>query len=102
LGRILDLEDPTSGPVFAPTRGEVEDLAQQLAGHGHHAPPVPGGMAQDQRDPVINRFRDGALDILVATDVAARGLDIEDVSHVVNYDIPSNPEAYVHRIGRTG
>ena len=102
LGRILDLEDPTSALVFARTRGEVEDLAQQLAGHGHDAAALHGGMAQDQRDRVMNRFRDGALDILVATDVAARGLDIEHVSHVVNYDIPSNPEAYVHRIGRTG
>ena len=102
LGRILDLEDPTSALVFARTRGEVEDLAQQLAGHGHDAAALHGGMAQDQRDRVMNRFRDGALDILVATDVAARGLDIEHVSHVVNYDIPSNPESYVHRIGRTG
>ena len=102
LGRILDLEDPTSALVFARTRGEVEDLAQQLAGHGHDAAALHGGMAQDQRDRVMKRFRDGALDILVATDVAARGLDIEHVSHVVNYDIPSNPEAYVHRIGRTG
>ena len=102
LGRILDLEDPTSALVFARTRGEVEDLAQQLAGHGHDAAALHGGMAQDQRDRVMNRFRDGALDILVATDVAARGLDIDHVSHVVNYDIPSNPEAYVHRTGRTG
>jgi ATP-dependent RNA helicase DeaD len=102
LGRILDLEDPTSALVFARTRGEVEDLAQQLAGHGHDAAALHGGMVQVQRDRVMNRFRDGALDILVATDVAARGLDIEHVSHVVNYDIPSNPEAYVHRIGRTG
>ena len=102
LGRILDLEDPTSALVFARTRGEVEDLAQQLTGHGHDAAALHGGMVQDQRDRVMNRFRDGALDILVATDVAARGLDIEHVSHVVNYDIPSNPESYVHRIGRTG
>ena len=102
LGRILDLEDPTSALVFARTRGEVEDLAQQLAGHGHDAAALHGGMAQDQRDRVMSRFRDGTLDVLVATDVAARGLDIEHVSHVVNYDIPSNPDAYVHRIGRTG
>jgi ATP-dependent RNA helicase DeaD len=102
LGRILDLEDPTSALVFARTRGEVDDLAQQLAGHGHDAAALHGGMAQEQRDRVLGRFREGALDVLVATDVAARGLDIEHVSHVVNYDIPSNPEAYVHRIGRTG
>ncbi len=102
LGRILDLEDPTSALVFARTRGEVDDLAQQLAGHGHDAAALHGGMAQEQRDRVMGRFRDGSLDVLVATDVAARGLDIEHVSHVVNYDIPSNPGAYVHRIGRTG
>ena len=102
LGRILDLEDPSSALVFARTRGEVDDLAQQLTGHGHDAAALHGGMSQDQRDRVMGRFRDGSLDILVATDVAARGLDIERVSHVVNYDIPSNPEAYIHRIGRTG
>jgi ATP-dependent RNA helicase DeaD len=102
LGRILDLEDPTSALVFARTRGEVEDLAEQLAGHGHDAAALHGGMAQEQRDRVMGRFREGSLDVLVATDVAARGLDIEHVSHVVNYDIPPNPDAYVHRIGRTG
>jgi ATP-dependent RNA helicase DeaD len=88
--------------VFARTRGEVEELTERLASHGHDAAALHGGMAQDQRDRVMGRFREGGLDVLVATDVAARGLDIEHVSHVVNYDIPSNPEAYVHRIGRTG
>jgi ATP-dependent RNA helicase DeaD len=102
LGRILDLEDPTSALVFARTRGEVEELAERLVSHGHDAAALHGGMAQEQRDRVMGRFRDGTLDVLVATDVAARGLDIEHVSHVVNYDIPSNPDAYVHRIGRTG
>ena len=102
LGRILDLEDPTSALVFARTRGEVDELAERLAARGHDAAALHGGMTQDQRDRVMGRFRDGALDVLVATDVAARGLDIEHVSHVVNYDVPSNPEAYVHRIGRTG
>src|SRR5918998_565716 len=102
LDRILDLEDPASALVFARTRGEVEEVAQHLAGHGHDAAGLHGGMSQDQRDRVMGRFRDGSLEILVATDVAARGLDIERVSHVVNYDIPSNPEAYIHRIGRTG
>ena len=102
LDRILDLEDPASALVFARTRGEVDELAQHLNGHGHDAAGLHGGMSQDQRDRVMGRFRDGSLEILVATDVAARGLDIERVSHVVNYDIPSNPEAYIHRIGRTG
>src|SRR3954469_112580 len=102
LGRILDLEDPSSALVFGRTRGEVEELAERLGGRGHDAAALHGGMDQPQRDRIMNRFRDGALDILVATDVAARGLDIEHVSHVVNYDVPSDPDACVHRIGRTG
>ncbi|HVM30822.1 MAG TPA: DEAD/DEAH box helicase [Candidatus Limnocylindrales bacterium] len=102
LGRILDLEDPPSALVFGRTRTEVEELAERLGGRGHEAAALHGGMDQAQRDRVMNRFRDGELDVLVATDVAARGLDIEHVSHVVNYDVPSNPDAYVHRIGRTG
>jgi ATP-dependent RNA helicase DeaD len=102
LGRILDVEDPQSALVFGRTRGEVEELAERLGGRGHDAAALHGGMDQNQRDRIMNRFRDGDLDVLVATDVAARGLDIEHVSHVVNYDVPSNPDAYVHRIGRTG
>ena len=102
LGRILDLEDPTSALVFARTRGEVDELAQRLAAQGHDTAALHGGMIQEQRDRVMGRFREGALDVLVATDVAARGLDIDHVSHVVNYDIPANPDAYIHRIGRTG
>ena len=102
LARILDLEDPTSALVFARTRGEVDDLTQRLSAQGHDAAALHGGMDQAQRDRVMGRFRDGSLDVLVATDVAARGLDIEHVSHVVNYDIPANPEAYIHRTGRTG
>jgi ATP-dependent RNA helicase DeaD len=102
LGRILDIEDPTSALVFGRTRGEVEELAERLGGRGHDAAALHGGMDQAQRDRIMNRFREGDLDVLVATDVAARGLDIEHVSHVVNYDVPSNPDAYVHRIGRTG
>ena len=102
LSRILDLEDPASALVFARTRGEVDELADRLAAQGHDAAALHGGMTQEQRDRVMGRFREGVLDVLVATDVAARGLDIEHVSHVVNYDIPSNPDAYVHRTGRTG
>jgi ATP-dependent RNA helicase DeaD len=102
LGRILDLEDPSSTLVFARTREEVEELADRLVAQGHDAAAIHGGMTQEQRDRVMGRFRDRSLDVLVATDVAARGLDIEHVSHVVNYDIPSNPDSYVHRIGRTG
>ena len=102
LCRILDVEDPTSALVFARTRGEVDDLAQALSGRGHDAGALHGGLAQESRDRIMGRFRDGSLDVLVATDVAARGLDIDHVSHVVNYDVPSDPDQYVHRIGRTG
>ncbi|HVM65122.1 MAG TPA: DEAD/DEAH box helicase, partial [Acidimicrobiales bacterium] len=102
LGRILDLEDGAATLVFARTRGEVDDLAEALSGRGRDAAALHGGLAQEQRDRIMGRFRDGALDVLVATDVAARGLDIEHVSHVVNFDVPSSPDVYVHRIGRTG
>ncbi len=102
LCRILDVEDPTSALVFARTRGEVDDLAEALSGRGHDAAALHGGLAQEARDRIMGRFRDGSLDVLVATDVAARGLDIDHVSHVVNYDVPSDPDQYVHRIGRTG
>ena len=102
LGRILDVEDPAAALVFARTRGEVDDLAEALSGRGHDAAALHGGLSQEQRDRVMGRFRDGSLDVLVATDVAARGLDIEHISHVVNFDVPASPDAYVHRIGRTG
>jgi ATP-dependent RNA helicase DeaD len=102
LCRILDVEDPTSALVFGRTRGEVDDLAEALSARGHDAGALHGGLSQEGRDRIMGRFRDGSLDVLVATDVAARGLDIEHVSHVVNYDVPSDPDAYVHRIGRTG
>jgi ATP-dependent RNA helicase DeaD len=102
LGRVLDMEDPASAIVFCRTRGEVDQLAESLAAHGYRAAALHGGLSQEQRDRVMRRFRAGSLELLVATDVAARGLDIEGVSHVVNYDVPSSPGAYVHRIGRTG
>ena len=102
LCRILDVEDPGSALVFARTRGEVDDLAAALSSRGHDAGALHGGLSQEQRDRMMGRFRDGSLDVLVATDVAARGLDIDHVSHVVNFDVPSDPDAYVHRIGRTG
>ncbi len=102
LGRILDVEDGVATLVFARTRGEVDDLAEALSGRGRDAAALHGGLSQDQRDRIMARFREGALDVLVATDVAARGLDIGHISHVVNYDVPSSPDDYVHRIGRTG
>ena len=102
LGRVLDMENPKSAIVFCRTRTEVDEVAEKLAGHGYSAEPLHGGMTQDQRSRVMKRFREGACELLVATDVAARGLDIEHVSHVVNFDVPAAPDAYVHRIGRTG
>ncbi len=102
LYRILDMESPTSAIVFCRTRLEVDSLVETLDAHGYRAEALHGGMQQRQRDAVMNRVRAGKTDLLVATDVAARGLDITHLSHVINYDVPAAPESYVHRIGRTG
>jgi ATP-dependent RNA helicase DeaD len=102
LGRILDVEAPTAAIVFCRTREEVDSLTETLNGRGYRAEALHGGMSQEQRDRVMSRLRAGTADLLVATDVAARGLDIDQLTHVVNYDVPSAPEAYVHRIGRVG
>jgi ATP-dependent RNA helicase DeaD len=102
LGRILEFEDPASAIVFCRTRIEVDELTETLKSHGYVAQALHGGMEQRQRDRVMQLFRQEKVDVLVATDVAARGLDIDHVSHVINYDIPTSPEVYVHRIGRTG
>jgi ATP-dependent RNA helicase DeaD len=102
LGRVLDMETPTSAIIFCRTRLEVDELTEAMNAHGYRADALHGGFAQDQRDRVMKRFRANETDLLIATDVAARGLDIEHISHVVNYDVPTEPDAYVHRIGRTG
>jgi ATP-dependent RNA helicase DeaD len=102
LGRILDVEAPTAAIVFCRTRDQVDQLTETLNGRGHRAEALHGGMTQDQRDKVMSRLRSGTAELLVATDVAARGLDIDQLTHVVNYDVPAAPEAYVHRIGRVG
>jgi ATP-dependent RNA helicase DeaD len=102
LERVLEMENPSSALVFCRTRLEVDTLVEMLNAHGHRAEALHGGMEQRLRDRVMGRFREGTVELLVATDVAARGLDIERLSHVVNYDVPSAAEAYVHRIGRTG
>ena len=102
LDRILDLENPVSAIVFCRTRLEVDSLAETLNAHGYQAEALHGGMEQRQRDAVMNRVRAAKTDLLIATDVAARGLDITHLSHVINYDLPAAPESYVHRIGRTG
>ena len=102
LERVLEMETPSSALVFCRTRLEVDTLVEMLNAHGHRAEALHGGMEQRLRDRVMARFREGTAELLVATDVAARGLDIERLSHVVNYDVPAAAEAYVHRIGRTG
>jgi ATP-dependent RNA helicase DeaD len=102
LGRILDVEAPAAAIVFCRTRGEVDQLTETLNGRGYRAEALHGGMDQEQRDRVMGRFRNGTVELLLATDVAARGLDIDHLTHVVNYDVPSAPESYVHRIGRVG
>ncbi len=102
LQRVLDMESPTSALVFCRTRIEVDNLVETLSAHGYRAEAIHGGMQQRQRETVMGRFRSSKTDLLVATDVAARGLDIPQISHVFNYDVPSAPDAYIHRIGRTG
>jgi len=102
LGRVLDLEAPTATVVFCRTRDEVDQLTESLNGRGYRAEALHGGMDQHHRDRVMNRLRSQTINLLVATDVAARGLDIDQLTHVVNYDVPSAPESYVHRIGRVG
>ncbi|WP_373308364.1 DEAD/DEAH box helicase [Microbispora siamensis] len=102
LGRVLDVESPTAAIVFCRTREEVDSLTETMNGRGYRAEALHGGMGQEQRDRVMGRLRSGTADLLVATDVAARGLDIEQLTHVINYDVPSAPESYVHRIGRVG
>jgi ATP-dependent RNA helicase DeaD len=102
LGRILDVEAPAAAIVFCRTREEVDTLSESLTGRGYRAEALHGGMSQEQRDRVMARIRNQTADLLVATDVAARGLDIDHLTHVVNYDVPSAPDSYVHRIGRVG
>jgi ATP-dependent RNA helicase DeaD len=102
LGRILDVEAPAAAIVFCRTRTEVDQLTETLNGRGYRAEALHGGMNQEVRDRVMGRVRAGTTELLIATDVAARGLDIDQLTHVVNYDVPSAPDSYVHRIGRVG
>jgi ATP-dependent RNA helicase DeaD len=102
LGRVLDVESPSAAIVFCRTREEVDQLTEALNGRGYRAEALHGGMSQEHRDRVMGRLRAGTADLLIATDVAARGLDIEQLTHVVNYNVPSDPDAYVHRVGRVG
>jgi ATP-dependent RNA helicase DeaD len=102
LGRVLDVEAPAAALVFCRTRDEVDQLTETLNGRGYRAEALHGGMDQEQRNRTLGRLRSGTADLLVATDLAARGLDIEHLTHVVNYDVPAGPDAYLHRIGRVG
>ena len=102
LGRILDVESPELAIVFARTRNEVDEVTESLRNRGFAVEALHGGLDQDSRDRVMKRAKAGAIEVIVATDVAARGIDLENVTHVINYGIPASLETYVHRIGRTG
>lgn len=102
LCRLIDAEDSDLFLVFCHTKREVDDVAADLKLRGYEAEAIHGDFSQSQREAVMKRFREGRIDVLVATDVAARGIDIGNITHVINFSIPQNPESYVHRIGRTG
>lgn len=102
LCRLLDIQAPGLAIVFGRTKRRVDELAEALKKRGYTAEGIHGDLTQSKRDAVLRQFREGTVDILVATDVAARGLDVSGVTHVYNFDIPQDPESYVHRIGRTG
>jgi ATP-dependent RNA helicase DeaD len=101
LSRVIDLYDPRLTLVFCNTKRRVDELVNHLQARGYLAEGLHGDMNQSQRERVMGKFRAGGIDILVATDVAARGIDVEDVDVVINYDVPQDPEYYIHRIGRT-
>ncbi|MBI4838419.1 MAG: DEAD/DEAH box helicase [Nitrospirae bacterium] len=102
LTRLLDVEEPSLTLVFCHTKNEVDEVSGKLQQMGYSAGAIHGDFTQSHRDEMMYKFKKGDIDVLVATDVAARGLDIPDVSHVINYSIPQNPDSYIHRIGRTG
>jgi ATP-dependent RNA helicase DeaD len=102
LCRLLDLHSPDAAIVFGRTKRRVDEIYEALAKRGYSAEAIHGDLTQAKRDSVMRKFKEGTTEILVATDVAARGLDIGSVTHVYNFDIPQDPESYVHRIGRTG
>jgi len=102
LSRLIDMEAPELAIIFGRTKRRVDELSEALKKRGYSAEGLHGDLSQNQRDIVMRKFRDGSIDVLVATDVAARGLDVSGVTHVFNFDLPQDPESYVHRIGRTG
>lgn len=101
LCRILDIQSPELAIIFGRTKRRVDELSEALKKRGYSAEGIHGDLSQGRRDAVLRQFKEGIVDILVATDVAARGLDVNNVTHVFNFDIPQDPESYVHRIGRT-
>ena len=102
LCRLLDAEIDGKLIIFCRTKKGVDDLSIALSSRGYMAEGLHGDLSQNQRDRVMKKFREGAVDVLIATDVAARGIDVDNITHVINFDIPQDPESYVHRIGRTG
>ena len=102
LCRILDVEEPSSAIIFCKTKKGVDELVEALQTRGYHVEGMHGDMNQSQRLSTLKKFRDGNLEFLAATDVASRGIDVENISHVINYDFPQDMESYIHRIGRTG
>jgi ATP-dependent RNA helicase DeaD len=102
LCRILDVDEPSSAIIFCKTRKGVDELVEAMQTRGYHVEGMHGDMNQGQRLNTLRKFREGNLEFLAATDVAARGIDVENISHVINYDFPQDIESYIHRIGRTG
>ena len=102
LTRLIDSQSPELSIVFGRTKRRVDEVAEALSIRGYTAEGIHGDLTQAKRMQVLRKFKEGSIDVLVATDVAARGLDISGVTHVYNFDIPQDPESYVHRIGRTG
>lgn len=102
LQPILEVEDPETALIFVRTKRTASELTGKLQASGHTVDEYHGNLNQNQRERLVQRFRDGQIRMVVATDIAARGLDVENLSHVINYDLPDNTETYIHRIGRTG
>ncbi|MGV2831842.1 DEAD/DEAH box helicase [Myxosarcina sp. GI1(2024)] len=102
LQPILEIEEPESAIIFVRTKRTASELTSKLQEAGHSVDEYHGNLSQMQRERLVKRFRDGQIELVVATDIAARGLDVQDLSHVINYDLPDNAETYIHRIGRTG
>jgi ATP-dependent RNA helicase DeaD len=102
MRRIMDFNPNMYGIVFCRTRRETQSIAEQFITDGYRAEALHGDLSQAQRDEVMNRFRKRKFNVMVATDVAARGIDVNELTHVINVNIPDDPEVYVHRSGRTG